>query len=164
METMIAAVLGFVRDASRRGERERLDLLSLLEVVADDAAAAGGDVEVETAEAAVVEGDPLALRRLFTNLVDNAVKYGGRARLRLFISDGAAVAEIADAGPGLPPGAIEKVFEPFFRLEQSRNRATGGIGLGLAVARSIARAHGGDVTLRSGPPGLTAVVRLPIAG
>jgi signal transduction histidine kinase len=164
MEAMIAAVLAFVRDAAPAQERGPLDLLSLLEVVADDASAPGADVEVEPGPAVVVEADASALQRLFVNLVDNAVKYGGQARISLGRDGGDAVVRVSDPGPGLTPEEIERVFEPFYRVETSRSRETGGIGLGLSVARSIARAHGGDVNLTSGG-GLTAIVRLPgVAG
>jgi signal transduction histidine kinase len=161
MEAMIAAVLGFVRDAAPAHERAPLDLLSVLEVVADDACDTGADVAVEPGPSLIVEGDASALQRLFTNLVDNAVKYGAQARIRLTAEGAEAVVEVQDAGPGLSPEEIEKVFEPFYRIESSRNRKTGGIGLGLAVARSVARAHGGDVTLKSNDGGLLATVRLP---
>jgi signal transduction histidine kinase len=102
------------------------------------------------------------LRRLFANLLENAVKFGGRARARVFRDAAYAVVEIEDDGPGIPPTDIERVFEPFYRREPSRSRKTGGIGLGLAVVRSIARGHGGDVMLvnRAGG-GLTARVHLP---
>jgi two-component system OmpR family sensor kinase len=163
MEAMISAVLGFVRHASEIRGRAALDLLSVLECAVDDAVAAGGEADLGGGETVVVEADDLALKRLFANLIDNAVKYGGGARVRLTVDDDAAVVEIADHGPGLPSRELERVFEPFYRAEPSRNRETGGMGLGLAVARSIARAHGGDVTLRSAADGLTAIVRLPLA-
>jgi len=161
MEAMISAVLAFVRDVAPALERTQLDLLSLLEVVMDDACDVGAKVELEAGPAVIVEGDASALQRLFVNLVDNAVKYGGEAQISLQAEDGDAIVFVRDCGPGIPEGDLERVFEPFFRLETSRSRDTGGIGLGLAVARSIARAHGGDVTLTSGPEGLTAKVRLP---
>jgi signal transduction histidine kinase len=165
MEAMIAAVLAFVRDASLTQERGPLELLSLLEVVADDASATGSNVELEPGQALVVDADASALQRLFVNLVDNAVKYGDRARIRLSSDAAGAVVEITDGGPGLSATERERVFEPFYRVEGSRNRDTGGIGLGLSIARSIARAHGGDVTLEPADPGpgLKAVVRLPVA-
>jgi signal transduction histidine kinase len=161
MEEMIAAVLAFVRDAAPTQERIPLDLMSLLEVVADDAAAMGADVEVEPGPSLVVEGGASALQRLFVNLVDNAVKYGGSARLQISQEGGDVVVRVSDTGPGLPEAEWERVFDPFYRVETSRSRDTGGIGLGLSVARTIARAHGGDVTLCAGAPGLIVVVRLP---
>jgi signal transduction histidine kinase len=163
MEAMISGVLGFVRDASEIRARAELDLLSVLECAVDDAVAAGGAADLLGAAPVVVEADDLALKRLFANLIDNAIKYGGCAEVRLTTEAGAALVEVADRGPGLPQRELERVFEPFYRAEPSRNRETGGMGLGLAVARSIARAHGGDVTLRSTAAGLTAVVRLPLA-
>jgi len=167
MEAMIWAVLDFVRDASPVRERGPLDLLSLLEVVADDATATGADVELEPGPVQIVEGDASSLQRLFVNLVDNAVKYGGSARITLTHEDGDAVVRVSDLGPGLPSEEYERVFEPFYRVETSRSRETGGIGLGLSVARTIARAHGGDVTLASKESdaatgsGLIVTVRLP---
>ena len=161
MEAMVTAALAFVQDAARTPEREPLDLLSVLECVVDDARSMGGDVTL-SGSPLEVDGDALALQRMFTNLVDNAVKYGGSARLRLFAENGEAVVEVADDGPGLPPQEMESVFEPFHRAEPSRSRDTGGIGLGLAVARSVARGHGGDVGLRAAQVGLVATVRLPL--
>jgi len=163
MEEMISAALTFVRDASRPAERAPLELSSLLESLCDEMAETGARTEVEAGEKVVLEGDPMALRRLFTNLLENAVKFGGRARARVFKDQSNAIVEIEDDGPGIPPQDAEKVFEPFYRREPSRSRQTGGIGLGLAVVRSIARGHGGDVSLvnRSGG-GLTARVLLPL--
>jgi signal transduction histidine kinase len=110
----------------------------------------------------VIEGDPVALKRLVSNLVDNALKYGGAARGQVYAENDMAIIEVDDDGPGVPPGEMERVFEPFYRGEPSRNRETGGIGLGLAVVRSLARAHGGDVTLHNrAEGGLRACVRLP---
>ncbi|CAN7162690.1 ATP-binding protein [Phenylobacterium sp. LjRoot225] len=164
MEAMISATLAFVRDASRPAERTRLELSSLLESLCDEMAETGADTDiVERADKVVIEGDPMALRRLFTNLLENAVKFGGRARARVFHDEAYAVVEIADDGPGIPPCDIERVFEPFYRREPSRSRQTGGIGLGLAVVRSIARGHGGDVSLTNrSDGGLTARVQLPL--
>ena len=162
MEAMIAATLGFVRDTNRPAERTKLELSSLLESVMDEAAETGGDATVEQAEKTVIEGDPVALKRLVQNLVENALKYGGAARGRVYAEDGMAIIEIDDDGPGVPPTELERVFEPFYRGEPSRNRQTGGIGLGLAVVRSLARAHGGDVSLANRQDGgLRASVRLP---
>lgn len=163
MEQMISATLAFVRDAGQTRERTPLELSSLLESLCDEMAETGADTEVERGDKVVLVGDPLALRRLFTNLLDNAVKFGGRARARIFRREGSAVVEIEDDGPGIPDEDAEKVFEPFYRREGSRSRQTGGAGLGLAVARSIVRGHGGDVALLNRPGGgLTVRVQLPI--
>lgn len=163
MEAMISAALAFVRDTTRPAERTKLELASLLESVVDEAAETGGQATVEQAEKIVIEGDPIALKRLVVNLVENALKYGHVARGRVFAENSMAIIEIDDDGPGIPAAELERVFEPFFRGEPSRNRETGGIGLGLAVVRSLARAHGGDVTLVNRPEGgLRACVRLPI--
>ncbi len=162
MDAMISATLGFVRDTSRPAERTKLELSSLVESVVDEAAETGGGATVERAEKVVIEGDPVALKRLVSNLVENALKYGGAARARVYPEDGMAIVEIDDDGPGVPPTELERVFEPFYRGEPSRNRETGGIGLGLAVVRSLARAHGGDVTLHNRQGGgLRACIRLP---
>lgn len=163
MEEMITATLAFVRDATQPGERTRLELSSLVESLCDEMAETGSRTEVERGEKVVLQGDPMALRRLISNLLENAIKFGGQARARVFADAGNAIVEIDDDGPGIPTADSEKVFEPFYRREPSRSRQTGGIGLGLAVVRSIARGHGGDVSLinRAGG-GLTARVNLPI--
>ena len=163
MEAMISGTLAFVRDATYAAQRTRLELSSLLESLADEMSETGLDVVVDRADKVVIDGDPVALRRLFNNLLDNAVKFGRQARVRVFAEGESAVVEIEDHGCGLPDKDLERVFEPFFRHESSRSRETGGIGLGLAVARSVARAHGGDAALanRAGG-GLTARVTLPL--
>jgi signal transduction histidine kinase len=164
MEAMISATLAFVQDATRTGERTKLEVSSLVETVMDEAAETGRDAAVEHAERAVVDGDPIALKRLVTNLVDNALKFGSSARGRVFAEAGMAVVEVDDNGPGVPDGDIERAFEPFLRLEGSRSRETGGAGLGLAVVRAIARGHGGEVTLQNrAEGGLRARVTLPLA-
>ena len=163
MEAMIASVLAFIRDAAAVDRREDLDLLSVVEVVVDDAALTGGDVQLVDSVPLTVTGDAVALQRLLSNLVDNALKYGGAARVRIREQDRQAIVEIEDDGPGLSPADLARVFEPFYRADASRNLDEGGVGLGLAVARSLARAHGGDVELISRPDGLTARVSLPLA-
>jgi signal transduction histidine kinase len=163
MEAMIAATLAFVRDTASEPKRTPLELSSLLESVTDDMAETGANVRVSNAERVVINADSLALRRLFSNLLDNAVKFGGTARASLFIKDHAAVVEVEDDGPGVPEGELERVFAPFYRREPSRSRKTGGIGLGLSVARSIARSHGGELVLENRPGGgLTARATLPV--
>lgn len=163
MEAMITATLTFVRDATKAAERTPLELSSLVESLCDEMAETGAQTEVEPGEKVILEGDPMALRRLIANLLENAVKFGGGARARVFRDADNAVVEIDDNGPGIPEKDSERVFDPFYRREPSRSRQTGGIGLGLAIVRSIARGHGGDVSLinRVGG-GLTARVQLPL--
>ena len=162
MEAMVAATLGFVRDATKPGQRTRLELASLVESVCDEMAETGAAIEVEPSPKVVIEGDPVALRRLVTNLAENAIKFGDRARARVRVEDRIAIIEVDDEGPGIPEAEAERVFEPFYRREPSRSRVTGGIGLGLAVVRSIARSHGGDVTMINRlEGGLRARVVLP---
>ncbi len=164
MDAMIAATLAFVREESRPAQRVRLEIASLVETIFDEAAETGAEATAGPSARVVVDGDPLALRRLIANLVENAVKFGGRAHGRVFLDGETAVVEISDDGPGIPPDQIERAFEPFHRLEGSRSRDTGGIGLGLAVARAIARAHGGDISLTNlASRGLCARLRLPLA-
>ncbi|RVT99285.1 HAMP domain-containing histidine kinase [Rhodovarius crocodyli] len=162
MQRMLGAVLSFVQTTHVRRPRQRQELRSLLCSIADDMAETGRDVRLEDGPDVVLQADDIGLRSLFTNLINNAVTYGGAARVRLMRSPGAAVVEIEDDGPGLPHEELERVFEPFYRGEPSRNRETGGIGLGLALVRSIAVAHGGSATLENlAARGLRARVILP---
>lgn len=162
MRAMLGAVLRFTRDDRNQGPPARLDLGSLIESLGDDLAAAGMPIEVDLGPRVIVEGDPAALRRLFTNLVENAVRYGDRARLCWSVSAGWAEILVEDEGPGFPAGRAEALFAPFVRGEASRNRATGGTGLGLAIVRSIAEAHDGEVMLENRAGGGGRVrVRLP---
>ena len=149
IDAMISGAMAFVRDASDPVERKKLELVSLVESVADEMAETGQTVSMEGEGPVVIHGDPIGLRRLVTNLMDNAVKFAGHARARVYQSDGAAIVEVDDDGPGVPDHERERVFEPFQRGEPSRSRATGGSGLGLAVVRSVARAHGGDATIEN---------------
>jgi two-component system OmpR family sensor kinase len=163
MEAMIASMLAFIRDASVPGVRERLDFRAIVEDVAEDAKLIGSDVELQASEPAEVEVDVLGMRRLLGNLVDNAVKYGHRARIRLVVDADEAWTEISDDGPGLPEDELERAFEPFYRSQDARDSDKSGSGLGLAVCRSIARAHGGDVRLMRSDHGFVAQLRVPLA-
>jgi signal transduction histidine kinase len=163
MREMIGAALAFVRDIGRPPRRQKLSLRALVESIADEMADLGADVVVELGDDVVIEADIAGLKALLANLIGNAVAYAGQARIRIARPDGDALIEVADNGPGLPEDLLERVFEPFFRAEPSRNRETGGSGLGLASARAVARAHGGDITLINRPEGgLLARVLLPL--
>jgi hypothetical protein len=167
MEGMIAATLTFARDDAAAEPSVPLDLAALCRTVLDEAA----DTQPDFAEAIVYDGPehltvkarPMALKRALANLVGNAVAYGNAARLRLAqAAPGQLRIAIEDDGPGVPEDELEGVFQPFRRLESSRNRETGGTGLGLPIARNILRAHGGDVVLRNRDGGgLTALATLP---
>ena len=159
---MIAATLAFVREDSTNEPRKALDLAALVQSVCDDAADVGQDVVYAGPPRASYSGRPLALKRTFANLIDNAVKYGGQARVTLEAAPERFVVTVEDDGPGIPDNVIARVFEPFYRVEASRSPGTGGTGLGLAIVRSIVRGHGGDVTLTNrAEGGLRATVTLP---
>lgn len=162
MQAMISAALSYLRDTSTPAARRPLDLGSLIETVTDELSDRGAAVRFTPGEPVVIDGNSPALKAMLTNLVGNALKYAGNAEVSLAREDGHAIIEVRDDGPGVAPEDLERVFEPFFRGERSRNRDTGGIGLGLASARAVARAHGGDVTLANRPKGgLVARVVLP---
>jgi signal transduction histidine kinase len=167
MEAMIAATLAFARDDAAAEPSVRLDLAALCRTVLDEAADANPELADHIAYAGpehlAVRARPVALKRALANLVGNAIVYGGSARLSLQeASPGQVRIAIDDDGPGVPEDELEGVFQPFRRLEASRNRETGGTGLGLTIARNILRAHGGDVVLgnRQGG-GLTALATMP---
>ncbi|MCB1384245.1 MAG: two-component sensor histidine kinase, partial [Notoacmeibacter sp.] len=110
-----------------------------------------------------VDGKPVALGRVFSNLIDNAIRYGGSATVFLGQRDGEAVVSVSDDGPGIPAERLESMFEPFVRGEESRSAQTGGAGLGLSIARSLVLAHGGSLRLENRTPrGLCATVTLPL--
>lgn len=161
MELMIGQVIAFIRDASTPGARERVDLATLVESTIVDARLTGNDIELETSGLIPVEVDPVGIRRLLANLLENAVKYGEHARVRVALQGEAAIAEVIDDGPGIPEDERERVFEPFFRCEQHVESDKPGSGLGLAVCRSIARAHGGDVCFEQRAEGFVASLTLP---
>jgi signal transduction histidine kinase len=163
MEEMINSVLAFLRDASSPGVRERIDLRTIVEDVAEDAAIVGNEVRLDEMAPVAVDVDVMGMRRLFANLLENAAKYGERAHVSLRVDQGQAVAEVFDEGPGVPDEDLERAFEPFYRAANARSSEKRGSGLGLAVCRSIARAHGGDVALKRSPRGFAAEVRLPLA-
>ncbi len=164
MDALIGQAMAYVRGEATPERREAFDLDALAADCAGGFSETGGAVTFDGGGALEVEADPAALRRALANLIANAVKYGGAARVKAFAQDGRAVVTVEDDGPGLPEDELEAVFEPFHRAERSRSRETGGAGLGLTVARQAARAHGGDVTLANrSEGGLVARLHLPLA-
>lgn len=162
MQNMSEATLAFIRADQSEEETRAVDLAALAESLAADLVELGHDVTVSDGDRPVVRCRPVALRRALRNLIENAVRYGERARLTVSATSGEARITVDDDGPGLPAGDLERVFEPFVRGEASRSRETGGIGLGLSIARSIVRSHGGDIRLENRPGGgLTAILSLP---
>ena len=168
LESMVAATLAFGRDVTTEEAVSPVDLTELARTVLDETA----DAQPEMADRLVYEGPdhltvrarPKSLKRALTNLIANAVKYGGSARVTLSPpANGSITLLVEDEGPGVPAGELERVFQPFHRVETSRNRETGGTGLGLPIARNILRAHGGDVVLTNRPMGgIRAAVSLPV--
>lgn len=162
MRAMLGAALRFARDELAEAVEQRIDLGSLLDSLVEDMAVAGAPVTLTPGDRVVMRGDPVALRRLFANLVENAVRYGDSAVVAWHGTAGDVTVVIDDAGPGFDLAHAAALFEPFVRGEPSRNRDTGGTGLGLAIARSIAATHGGSVTLDNHAAGGRVTVRLPI--
>jgi len=170
METMIAATLTFARDDAAAEPSVQVDLAELCRTVLDEAADSRPDLPEDAVgyagpEHLIVSARSVALKRALANLIGNAVAYGSAARLTLHKPErGLIRILIEDDGPGVPEDELEGVFQPFRRLEWSRNRETGGTGLGLPIARNILRAHGGDVVLKNRPGGngLVALVSLPV--
>jgi signal transduction histidine kinase len=163
MQAMVNASLNFFRDDSEQEAATRFNLSELIDTVLDDFRDAGDDVSFHAGETVAYVGRPLTLRRAIANLVDNAIKYGTRADVHLTSDNEWVEILIDDDGNGISENLREEVFRPFFRVESSRNRLTGGVGLGLAAARSAVRGHGGDISLEArASGGLRVRVRLPI--
>jgi signal transduction histidine kinase len=162
METMVGSTLEFFRNLGREPERRPVDVAALVESLCEDRRETRQALAVRGTAAGPYSGNPQALRRCLDNLVENALRYGGGA-VEIDIDDSRERLRIAvrDRGPGIPERELERVFEPYYRLDSSRNPARGGVGLGLSIARNIARWHGGDVTLRNASSGLVAELVLP---
>jgi signal transduction histidine kinase len=162
MQTMIDETLAFFKDNAAQEQSTNFDLAELLCTIIDDFADRGHEVAYDGPGHLVYFGRPFALKRAFTNLIDNAVRYARLPSVALCREEGAVLVSVNDEGQGIPPNQLARVFAPFYRLEPSRNRSTGGYGLGLSAARTIIRSHGGDIELynREGG-GLSAVSMLP---
>jgi signal transduction histidine kinase len=162
IQRMTEATLAFAREEATREETRPVDLSALVDSLCDDLAELGMEVAFAETGRAPLSCRPVSLKRALRNMIENAAAYGHRARVALEESAGEFAVVIDDDGPGIPEEDRERVFGPFVRLEESRSRETGGIGIGMAIARSIVRAHGGDIVLVNRPEGgLRATVRLP---
>jgi signal transduction histidine kinase len=162
MSHMVNGAISLFR-AMNHDEPERpVEVAPLLEELRAELAEIGDTVAIDCPADLVIVAKPHALKRCLANLISNAVKYGERAQVVIEEMGSEILLRVLDDGPGIPSHALEQVFEPFFRLESSRNVDTGGAGLGLSIVRDIAQAHGGSVVLHNRVPhGLEAVLRLP---
>jgi len=158
VEALVASFIAFARDDPAEEARVRLDISALLQSIADDHADHNRSVTFEGEERLIITAQSLGLKRLFANLVENALKYGEAARIKLRAEEGAVIVDVEDDGPGIPADQRHSVFEPFVRLNEEGTR---GAGLGLAAAQSIARAHGGEIAILDAEKGALIRVTLP---
>jgi two-component system OmpR family sensor kinase len=165
MNAMLTATLDFSREGKHARENQLIKLNALLLALAEDEQAIQHDVQfVGPTESIVVEGDEMQLNRLFQNLIDNALNFGGVAQLGLKREDDNAIVTVADNGPGIAADQVDAMFRPFKRGDPSRNRQTGGVGLGLSIARAIAHRHGAEIQVANRPEGgLLVTVTIPMA-
>lgn len=162
MEQMVEATLSYLRGEASEEPVRPLDLVALVETIVDDARDRGLRADLSAPPRLVVAGRLVSLKRMVGNLVENALAYGGSAHVSIADEEADAVLTVRDEGPGIPEDQLAAVLEPFVRLEASRSRATGGVGLGLTIAHAVAEAHGGTMALANAPGGgLVATVRLP---
>lgn len=163
MRQMADASLEFASADARKEKLETTDLSALTRQVVQDFADIGEIIDFEADAPVQVTLRPMAMRRAVRNLVENALRYGADVQIATGTEQGKAFLEVLDRGPGIPDADIERVFEPFTRLETSRNRETGGVGMGLAIARTIVRSSGGDIALANRKDGgLRARIVLPL--
>lgn len=164
MEAMIAATLAYLQGEAETEPVRLTDIAAMLSTLCHAAADAGSAATYAGPAQLIAQCRPTALRRAASNLIGNAVNYGGTVRVRLVSEAGAITIEVDDDGPGIPASEMDRVFEPFYRLEASRNRGTGGVGLGLTIARQAVEEQGGRLVLgnREGS-GLRASIHLPSA-
>ena len=162
MDAMIGATLAYLRGEDELEPERPTDIVALLETLCDAAADTGAEAHYDGPGQARLTCRPVAIKRAFANLIENAVKYGKVARVQLDDLAERILVRIDDDGPGIPEADMEVVFEPFRRLDPSRNRGTGGTGLGLTIARQVISQHGGTIRLLNRPAGgLTTLVELP---
>jgi signal transduction histidine kinase len=162
MEAMVSATLDFMRGAESNEATQPINLMALLESIKENGIESGWDITLEGDVTGPYQGRPVALKRCIGNLVENAVRYGKCAHIVVSDDTVEVVISITDEGPGIPEDKMEQVFEPFYRLDGSRSKQGGGSGLGLGIARNIARAHGGELTLANETQGgVSARLTLP---
>jgi signal transduction histidine kinase len=162
MEGMIDSTLEFLRGGVSSEPVRPIDIVSAIETIVDDQADQGRSITLSGLGHGRVLGRLLALKRAFWNIIGNAVKYADHAEVKISETPTDLVIVIEDDGPGIPAAEIERVFQPFVRLEESRGRETGGTGLGLTIARAVIRSHGGEITLSNrAAGGLSVMITLP---
>ena len=162
MEAMIASVLEFARGTFHDEPQRRVDLSALVASICDDMADAGATIEFDPPDQIAVACRRIALKRALTNLIDNAVKYGGVARVRIEDRPDAVEITIDDDGAGIPQEQLDRIFMPFYRVDASRSSNRGGVGLGLSIAQAIVHGHGGTISPQNRPEGgLRVRVSLP---
>jgi signal transduction histidine kinase len=149
MNAMVEAILAFAREDAAQEDTRTVDLNALVESVCADFSDLGNDVTFTPGERVPYACRPFGLKRALRNVIENAMRYAGNARVSIAREDQDHHIIVEDDGPGVPDAEMERVFEPFMRLETSRNQESGGIGLGLSIVRSIFRSHGGDVILEN---------------
>lgn len=162
MEGMVEAYLNFARDISADEDPAPLNLAALISEIAEETARSGREIDTDIDPGLMVAARRTALKRAVTNLVSNSVKHAGRIRIGARRTPGRLDIIVDDDGPGIPPDRRDEAFKPFTRLDEARTLNTGGVGLGLALVRDVARSHGGEAILDDSPlGGLRAVLRLP---
>jgi signal transduction histidine kinase len=163
IDQMVSQVLEALRQERTHEPMVRVDLVALVQATVDDLQEVGGDIELQPCERSEVVAEPQALRRVLDNLMGNALRHGQRAHVHLEMGGNQVSVMIDDQGPGIPPEHLGRVFTPFHRVDAARQQATGGVGLGLYIARQLATRQGGSIELHNRPEGgLRAILRLAL--
>ncbi|MEM1243327.1 MAG: ATP-binding protein [Pseudomonadota bacterium] len=164
MEAMITETLNFVKQNFKVRQAKRFELYSLLLSICNSFSDIGKHISFAAKQYKIVLlGHPVALRRALNNIIENALKYAGTAAVKLQVENNQVRIIVADNGPGIPEKQLQKVFSPFYRAENSRSRQTGGVGLGLAIARDVIKAHKGTIEVKNTNPGLQVIITMPLA-
>jgi len=163
MKAMIQSTLSFIHEDSAKETAVKTNVATLIHSICDDTSDMFGPAQYVGPGRCVLVCKPIAIKRAISNLVENAVKYGKQAKVELYLEHKQIKIKISDQGPGIPEQELKNVFIPFYRLEKSRNRETGGVGLGLSVAQTLIQTHCGNIQLKNiSPTGLCVEVVLPI--